>query len=156
MGIANPSSFCCFCVCRSPPLTASSIPCVCPCSISSPTQEPCSVVCTALNCARDLGAWPLCVMAVCRFSCHLPVTHRILYLAVVGSGWEDFILSCSLFVLERKVERFLCMFLSRVSHSCGELNFFCCPPCRWALLCWMGNVFSDSLSWNLKVLFLGT
>ncbi|XP_064329733.1 coiled-coil domain-containing protein 43 isoform X2 [Phalacrocorax carbo] len=42
--------------------TAVNIPCVCPCSISSPRWGPCSVVRTALTSAHDLGAWPLCVV----------------------------------------------------------------------------------------------
>lgn len=86
MGIANPLSFCCFSDCRSRPLTALNILRVCSCSMSSPTWGPCSVVCTAMNCAHDLGAWLRSVMAVCQFSCCLPVTRRIFCLAVVGSG----------------------------------------------------------------------
>ncbi|XP_035749884.1 coiled-coil domain-containing protein 43 isoform X1 [Egretta garzetta] len=43
-------------------LAALNIPRLCPCSDSYPSWGPCSVVCAALNCARDHGAWPLSVM----------------------------------------------------------------------------------------------
>lgn len=69
-----------------------------------------------------------------------------LCLTVAGLG------SCSYW---SKTWRLLCLLLSPcLSPSCGELSF-CCPPCRWAFLCSMGNVLSDGLSWNLKVFFVG-
>lgn len=76
----------------------------------------------------------------------LPGTHTILCFAVVGAGCEDITPSCSVSVLEQKVQRFLCVVL--FPHLVENSPFF---AVSFALL--------DGLSWSLKVfsfLFLGS